>query len=420
MEPRLGKGYTFQIRAVNANGNGAASDEKTALLNGICDRTDEVEKAILDAINDPPGTTPPISPQKTCDEVTYTDITNFETNKNPQYTVKGLYIGNLDIGSLKTIDFYGLKKVGRLDVDNNDLTALPANVFDGLTLTTLVLAFNDIATLPAGTFAGARIEHLDLRENELTRLPETLFQGTINSTLKKLRFFNNRISGLPQNIFKGLTKTRGPRLRGQPADGPAARPVQGPVQPREDEFHEQRHIRAALRHLQTPHGACGTQPEQQPPLVPAVHSQRSRPVSGYRQDTRELSALPARHAGIAVGNRHPRGALGGLGPRRPSNRGAGRARNLYRAVARGQRRDLERENPAREYDRPHHLLPHQRHGLPGTGTGGQLPGREFLDIARHRESGPERNDPDLPQAVRSRRAGVWSTRSSSTCARPPT
>ena len=223
MEPRLGKGYTFQIRAVNANGNGSASDEKTALLNGICDRTNQVEKAILDAINDPPGTTPPISPQKTCEEVTYTDITNFETNKNPQYFVKGLFIGNLDIGSLKTIDFYGLKKIRRLDIDNNDLTTLPAKVFDGLTLTHLVLPFNDIATLPAGTFSGARIGHIDLRENELARLPETLFQGTISSTLKDLRFNGNRISGLPKNIFKGLTKLEdlefvGNRLTGLPRD----------------------------------------------------------------------------------------------------------------------------------------------------------------------------------------------------------
>ena len=66
----------------------------------------------------------------------------------------------------------GLTALAALDLDENVLTALPADVFAGLTaLTALGLDDNLLETLPAGVFAGlVALTALDLDDNALRRL----------------------------------------------------------------------------------------------------------------------------------------------------------------------------------------------------------------------------------------------------------
>ena len=65
-----------------------------------------------------------------------------------------------------------------LFLDNNDLTELPAGVFNGLTsLETLFLYANELTTLPAGVFDELiKLTSLDLSANELTTLPDDVFE----------------------------------------------------------------------------------------------------------------------------------------------------------------------------------------------------------------------------------------------------
>ena len=65
-----------------------------------------------------------------------------------------------------------------LFLDNNDLTELPAGVFDRLpALETLFLYANELTTLPAGVFDELiKLTSLDLSANELTTLPDDVFE----------------------------------------------------------------------------------------------------------------------------------------------------------------------------------------------------------------------------------------------------
>ena len=87
----------------------------------------------------------------------------------------------------------------------NDLTALPASVFAGLSnLQELRLAYNDLTSLPASVFSGlTNLRELGLSGNELTTLPASVFAGLSN--LRKLWLYSNGLTSLPDGLFAGLS-----------------------------------------------------------------------------------------------------------------------------------------------------------------------------------------------------------------------
>ena len=103
-----------------------------------------------------------------------------------------LELGSTGIATLKRGDFLNLGGIVSLSLDANDLTALPADLFEGLddTLSTLRLDGNDLQTIPAGVFdplIGLRL--LQLSFNDLSSLPPRVFEELTG--LLELHLANN-------------------------------------------------------------------------------------------------------------------------------------------------------------------------------------------------------------------------------------
>ena len=149
----------------------------------ICDRTPQVEAAILRAINPAPA----------CEAVPETDLA----------AIRGLDLRETGITSLASGDFTGLSALERLNLDNNALTTLPAGVFDSLpTLNWLGLGGNAFTTLPAGIESLSALVFLDLSDNALTTLPTGVFDSL--PTLNWLSLGDNALTTLPTGVFDSL------------------------------------------------------------------------------------------------------------------------------------------------------------------------------------------------------------------------
>ena len=179
--------------------NGAAY---TQPIRGICDRTEEVQTAILAAFQ---VTTTDCA---AVDEAELAKITSLNlSNKSISALASGDFAGltgltTLSLGrnSLTTPDdvFDPLSSLIVVNLQSNQLTALPADVFDGLTsLTHLRLGANDLTTLPADVFDDLTgLTTLDLSDNNLSSLPETVFDDL--AALTELDLRNNASLTLPE------------------------------------------------------------------------------------------------------------------------------------------------------------------------------------------------------------------------------
>jgi len=104
----------------------------------ICDRTPQVEAAILAAIS---------NPRPACEAVLEADLAGIE--------FFSLFFDN--ITSLAGGDFTGLSALVSLNLSVNGLTTLPAGVFDGLpVLEALSLSRNALTTLPPVSLTACR------------------------------------------------------------------------------------------------------------------------------------------------------------------------------------------------------------------------------------------------------------------------
>ncbi len=155
----------------------------------ICDRTQQVEDAILAEIHKRDNTV-------TCDTVTELHLAEIDGT---------IFLSDEGITSLKADDFDGLSNLEWLDLDDNDLTNLPEDLFDGLSsLRTLHLNNNGLTTLPEDLFDGlSRLSSLWLNNNDLTTLHEDLFDGL--SSLSSLGLNNNDLTTLHEDLFDGLS-----------------------------------------------------------------------------------------------------------------------------------------------------------------------------------------------------------------------
>ena len=186
----------------------APATAQTSMVN-ICDRTHQVEAAILAAISDPPPA---------CEAVLETDLAG----------ITSLDLREAGITSLASGDFTGLSALQFLFLSFNDLTTLPDGIFDSLTalevlflninalttlpdgvfnnlaaLTVLSLNSNDFTTLPDGVFDNlAALERLDLVGNDFTTLPDSIFDNL--AALEELDLWSNALTTLPDGIFDNL------------------------------------------------------------------------------------------------------------------------------------------------------------------------------------------------------------------------
>ena len=168
-----------------------ASVPATAQTNtvNICDRTPQVEAAILAAISDPPPA---------CEAVPEADLAGITT----------LDLTSTGITSLASGDFTGLSALRTLWLFENALTTLPDGVFDSLSaLERLNLRFNALTTLPDGVFDSlSALEWLSLDDNAFTTLPDGVFDSL--AALERLSLqsnANNALTTLPAGVFDSLT-----------------------------------------------------------------------------------------------------------------------------------------------------------------------------------------------------------------------
>ena len=99
---------------------------------------------------------------------------------------------------------------GTLDLTDQNLTALAARDFAGLTsLRILNLSRNALSTLPDGVFAGlSSVVQLGLNENDLSTLPDGVFEplsSLLRLLLRDNSLSHNSLSTLPDGVFAGLT-----------------------------------------------------------------------------------------------------------------------------------------------------------------------------------------------------------------------
>ena len=162
------------------------------LAGGICDRTPQVQTAILaelQAQNPSPST---------CGEVTQAHLATGITS---------LFLNGQSITALQADDFAGLTGLTELRLYDNQLTTLPADLFDGLTaLTTLYLNGNQLSSLPDGLFDGlSSLTTLYLYSNSVDPLPLTISLEKVGADQVKAV----APAGAPSDLVLPLTVTNG-------------------------------------------------------------------------------------------------------------------------------------------------------------------------------------------------------------------
>ena len=181
--------HTFELRAVNDSGAGAAveSDEVTPTP-GICGRTEIVQEFLIYYLEDS------YSVVRACAEVNVADLAQFT----------GFDGANGGIGSLKSGDFAGLTNVTHVFLSRNDFTTLPVDLFSDMTaLRHLTVDFGKLTSLPDGVFSDLTLNTLKLGDNDLTSLPAGLFSGL--SSLVEIQLHGNDLEALPDGLFSGLS-----------------------------------------------------------------------------------------------------------------------------------------------------------------------------------------------------------------------
>ena len=147
---------------------------RVLVLTNVCDRTDEVEEAILNEINNQNGA----APRPACESADLSVIR--------QLSLVGRSASpSRDITALQEGDFDGLIELRLLSLNGNSLTTLDVDIFDGLdNLTQIALHDNDLTMLPATVFDGLALGNLSLDNNPLTAntgLPAGIFDNVLNT-----------------------------------------------------------------------------------------------------------------------------------------------------------------------------------------------------------------------------------------------
>ena len=119
--------------------------------------------------------------------------------------------------TLQAGDFAGLTSLRSLNLGGNQLTTVPAGVFDDSddlpNLHTLHLNDNQLTALPDGVFDGlTSLQTLSLYGNQLTALAEDVFEDL--ASLQELDLRGNQLTALPDGVFDSLTGLQELDLRG--------------------------------------------------------------------------------------------------------------------------------------------------------------------------------------------------------------
>ena len=211
-------GYYIRVRITFTDG--ATNTEMvfsraTARIAGganLCDRTDQVETAILKLLG-----------VSDCVPVTIAQLNGISgtldlSNSSTLVSLKSgdfaglsavtmLTINDTGLATIASGTFAGLASLQTLSLVSNGIDSLPEDVFDGLTsLNSLILSDTNIISLPEDIFADlTSLNSLFLKDNSIDSLPEDVFEGL--TMLQTLALNDNRIDSLPARVFTPLALT---------------------------------------------------------------------------------------------------------------------------------------------------------------------------------------------------------------------
>ena len=191
----------------------------------ICDRTQEVQDAILDKLTD----------VSDCAQVTdshLAGITRLRVRFTSSQAIESNDLAGLSaltdlelisdqISALPEDVFGGLDSLEKLLINISQLQSLPEDVFEGLgslrgltvgergfRVTGEEVFAHQLNALPKDVFDGLdSLEELYLVHNQLTVLPEDVFDGL--DSLENLNMVGNQLSALPEDVFDGLESLEG-------------------------------------------------------------------------------------------------------------------------------------------------------------------------------------------------------------------
>ena len=177
---------------------------------GICGRTQQVRDAIVarvPSITDCANITPVHLGAITLLSVrTTTGPFDLQVGDFGGLTaLTSLDLSNNQLSSLSAEVFSDLTMLLSLNLSNNQLSSLSAEAFDGLTaLTTLELFGNRLRSLPPGIFDRlTSLRRLDIENNRLSSVPAGIFDRL--TALRDLSLGRNQLSSLPAGLFANLT-----------------------------------------------------------------------------------------------------------------------------------------------------------------------------------------------------------------------
>ena len=127
----------------------------------VCERSESVRYELEDVLGKP------------CADISAQDLAS----------LRKLHVNSFNNGGLRAGDFLGLVNLLGLEVENTNMTTLPANVFNGLpNLFKLTLQSNKaLQTIQSGAFNGlANLYELEISQSGLTSLQPGAFQGLYN------------------------------------------------------------------------------------------------------------------------------------------------------------------------------------------------------------------------------------------------
>uniref|UniRef100_A0A3B4B674 LRRNT domain-containing protein n=1 Tax=Periophthalmus magnuspinnatus TaxID=409849 RepID=A0A3B4B674_9GOBI len=132
--------------------------------------------------------------------IQFTNISTItETHLNRTPNLQELHLFSNQIQNLGPHLLRGLPKLRSLDLTDNKLTNLPANVFKNSTLTWLDLSGNRLTKIPGSLFGKLpNLDNLDLPNNRLEKVTERSLDAL--TKLERLNLNNNKINTLDSTL----------------------------------------------------------------------------------------------------------------------------------------------------------------------------------------------------------------------------
>lgn len=138
--------------------------------------------------------------------IQYTNISSItEDHLSATPQLRELHLYNNHLRSLSSHLLRGVPRLHTLDLTENKLSELPADVFSHAPLSSLVLKNNQFEKVEAKWFPNnSNLTWLDLSGNLLTRIPASLLQKL--PQLENLDVSSNRVDRIPSDVLSPLTK----------------------------------------------------------------------------------------------------------------------------------------------------------------------------------------------------------------------